>query len=207
MGQYAFFTLHYLQSQNPDQWPIPPYSCIRTVHARRALVRKLMRPTDSIQPSEVDMCILFLLTRFPMPPPVFSMRYKEIKLLALAFLRSKFDYEDHFLPVATHWTNPIQDVTMYKFPLQHMPGPETLDQVWYTWMHCSDHIGATGIFSLGRILPTDVEVAGIASNSDTFSFYGRVSQKTEYSNLPVKCIIQQRIRAALFSEGTFRKLM
>ena len=54
-----------------------------------------------------------------------------------------------------------------------MPGPERQDQVWYTWMHCSDHIGATGIFSLGRVLPTDVLVAGTASNADTFSIYGR----------------------------------
>ena len=154
--------------------PIPSYGCIRTIQARHVLVRKWLRPSESVRSSEVDLSIKFLLSRFPVPPAVFSMRYKEIKLLALAILRSKIDYEDHFLPTATHWTNPVRDVTVYKFALQHMPGPERQDNVWYTWMHCSDYIGATGMFSLGRVLPTDVEVAGIASNTDTFSFYGRV---------------------------------
>ena len=33
----------------------------------------------------------------------------------MSLLRSKIDYGDHFSQQATHWTHPVQDVTVYKF--------------------------------------------------------------------------------------------
>ena len=56
-----------------------------------------------------------------------------------------------------------------------MPVPPLQPQNWFVWSHGTDTQGLNGILSIGRVLPTDAEVAG--SSEGTFSFYGRAFDK------------------------------
>ncbi|CAE7255104.1 unnamed protein product, partial [Symbiodinium natans] len=58
---------------------------------------------------------------------------------------------------------------------------QTFDCItWYLWGHGTDYTGGTDILACGRILPTDVKVAGVPNGEDSFSFYGRATDKPEW---------------------------
>ena len=61
-----------------------------------------------------------------------------------------------------------------------MSGPEAATQNWNTWAHGTDAIGAVGILSIGRALPTDSEVAGVSENEGSFSVYRRAYDKPQW---------------------------
>ena len=71
-----------------------------------------------------------------------------------------------------------KNVAVLQLPLQDMPGPPVQPQNWFVWSHGTDTQGLTGIFSIGRVLPTDAEVSGSAEGS--FSFYGRAFDKPSW---------------------------
>ena len=72
LAQYMFFRLHYFVTPQPDHWAIPKHQALRAIAARRAFVRAVQRPFDSLQEPEVERCCRFLFSRFDeahKPPP------------------------------------------------------------------------------------------------------------------------------------------
>ena len=117
----------------------------------------------------------FLLSRFSNPAelPACSIGRKEFFTLVHALLQSKLQYEDHFAEDAMFFQSREKNVAVLQFPLVDMPGPPLQPQTWYVWSHGTDTQGLNGILNIGKVLPTDAQVAGSAEG--TFSFYSRAS--------------------------------
>ena len=56
-----------------------------------------------------------------------------------------------------------------------------------------DYTGGA-IIDCGRILPTDVKVAGVPAGEDSFSFYGRATDKPDWQE-GVQDLVAQRHRS------------
>ena len=118
----------------------------------------------------------FLLSRFDQEElPACSIGRREFFTLVHALLQSKLSYEDHFVRGAMFFQSREKNVAVLQFPLEDMPGPPLQPQNWYVWSHGTDTQGLNGILSIGRVLPTDAEVAG--SPDGALSFYGRAFDK------------------------------
>ena len=180
LTQFLMYRLQILENSYPDAWVVANVAAICTNKGRAAIVRKFQRPYSSLRDPERTHCIRFLMSLFHEKPPPCSIGEAQLNNLVTAILQSRFRFERHFVEGATRFESQEQYCTGYRFPLTAMPGPTPVSQNWFEWYHGTAQDGLCGMLCIGRVLPTDRDVACLRPDEHSFSFYGRACSTPDH---------------------------